>query len=898
MPALFRHILTVILILISVGVIAFPTSEKTPVSASAPLDILTSQPSWVLVPTSGDFKDKYLFYSNGSSLEAVDLETWAASSLSFDTFSQTINGAALLQNGTSLILGLSNGNLARVELNDEDSFENTQATEDDDAEDDYDDGSLSDSREIASSTNMTSSAIDAIIADPDDSNIVYMLNNAGYFYEFNLNGSILTEVELVNEEASTTDTTDDDVFDGEETETSTTLYTVTDFAFADSSSGEKILITTSTGQVLVTSPGSGTFSVVELSTTSSKASTENPNFSKIVMAPDNNSAFIIDSDNDVIWVFSAANNSFVDQITTGTSLDPISIDDADDNQTFIQLIPFTDNDNNSVFYVSGANGLTLLDANNPDTATSTTKVIDAVDSTTTNDTPITLTSTAGPLAATSNSAGAGYVFSVNGDSSISVLTENPWITVSSASETSLTEINSTFTVTFQSDQTGSYRLYANSNPSQSTGTQLTNAADLNTVDTNITSASIDINNFSRSTFIEGSNKIFVFVTDANGNLGHTATVVNVDRPPEATSIASVTFGNQRAFINFNLSPDEDIASYSMYAQPAANQSDPTCPGSLTFTGSTTISGSVTADECGRSDPCEASLSGLVNDTTYCVAVQVVDQGGQVSGLATSTTPITPEQTVGPAGFFGESGCALTTGSAQNIMGLFLFFVPLGVFLFLRSSRKAVWVFALFLVTSFISFPSQAVERTPQNWTLEVRGTSWFPQDSGFKDFTGTFGHFMGEIEFGFLYRDQFNFTVTAGGGYESGSAVGITNNQPSGDSFSLLLIPLRLDFIYRFDYKSDQLFLPYVRAGGDAVIFRESTNGDSIMNVKFGVHGGAGVGILLDRAESVGQQLEDELGVNDIYLVIEGRYALINSFQSTGLDLSGFYPYIGVLFEF
>ena len=128
--------------------------------------------------------------------------------------------------------------------------------------------------------------------------------------------------------------------------------------------------------------------------------------------------------------------------------------------------------------------------------------------------------------------------------------------------------------------------------------------------------------------------------------------------------------------------------------------------------------------------------------------------------------------------------------------------------------------------------------------------------------------------------------------------MGITSGAESGDKFSLTMIPLRMDLIYRADFKSNQLFLPYARVGGDAVVFRESSGGSSISGVKFGVHAGIGVGVLLDRIESLSGDMENNIGINDVYLVVEGRYAYINSFSNTGLDLSGFYPYIGVLFEF
>jgi hypothetical protein len=166
-----------------------------------------------------------------------------------------------------------------------------------------------------------------------------------------------------------------------------------------------------------------------------------------------------------------------------------------------------------------------------------------------------------------------------------------------------------------------------------------------------------------------------------------------------------------------------------------------------------------------------------------------------------------------------------------------------------------------------------------------------------KQFFSPCCNFNGEVEFGWLHQSRYNITVTTGFAYETGAAVGLVSGLSSGDTFSLMLFPVRADFVYRFDFKEDQVFVPFLRAGFDSVIFRENNSGDKLLGVKLGAHGGAGVGFLLDNLEGMSIGLE-EVGVNDVYLVLEGRYAFINSFQSTGLDLSGFYPYLGFLFEF
>jgi hypothetical protein len=183
---------------------------------------------------------------------------------------------------------------------------------------------------------------------------------------------------------------------------------------------------------------------------------------------------------------------------------------------------------------------------------------------------------------------------------------------------------------------------------------------------------------------------------------------------------------------------------------------------------------------------------------------------------------------------------------------------------------------------------------PEHFTLELKGSLWIPTNSDVKQFFGACCNPVGEIEFGYSHKNRYNVTVTAGFSFFTGDAVS-SSGRVSADSFTLITFPLRADFIYRFDFVTNQIIVPYLRAGFDSVIFRESTGDDSLSGNKFGFHGGAGFSILLDNLDST--SLEQE-GVNDVYLTIEGRYAYINSFKSTGLDLSGFYPYAGVLFQF
>lgn len=867
-------------------VLAAPTTEKTPTSEATPLDILSSQPEKIFLTQFGDYKDEYLFVVSSSSISIIDTTTWAAYPTEIENFSTSVVDVGFLTNGTSLIVALSNGDLAQIELDDESTFVTGQSTDSTDSTDSTTE-ETTDDRVIDTSSKMTSAGISDMVIDPDN-DVAYMVNSSGYYFEYNFTTKKLTELELTS--SDTTDTTDT---------TDTSLnYSPTDMLFAKSSAGDKILVSTDENTLIEISPGSGSYTEI---TNSSSAVENTPTFTQMALTPDEDYALIIDSANDVLWVFSFKTGSFVDQQSSGTSLDPIEID-SDKNSAFTDLAIYTDDDE-TVAYVSGTSGLTMIDASDMGSASSSTKVVDADSATDGADDPVAISATPGPLATSSD----GYIYCANGDATVSIITDNPFISISLINPSSVNATTSSFAITFQSDAAGTYSVRINSDPSGTEGTELISSTSLTDVDTDTTTSSIDINSFSRSIFNEGSNKVFIFLTDANNITGRSAVLLTVDRPPLALTITGTGFGNQKAYLTFVPSDDDDIDTYQLYAEPAESQTSPSCPGSLTFDSSATISGTLEPTSCTTSS-CTGIISNLTNNKSYCLAARAVDNSGQSGDLSSYSIAITPEQTVGPAGYLGETGCSLNLASKKNQK---TFFIPsitgLGFFLlaliftspriFQKRIKKTSFILPLLIVLTWAT-PSFAQEKSPQSWTAEPKISLWIPTDSGAKTFFSPCCNLGGEFEFGYLLKDRYNFTVTVGFAYHTGSAVGVTSGSASADTYSLMMFPVRLDFIYRFDLKSEQLFLPYLRSGLDTVIFRETSGGSSLNSYKFGLHAGAGVGILLDRIENLSSDMENDMGINDVYLVLEGRYAFINSFKSTGLDLSGFYPYLGVLFEF
>lgn len=894
------------LLLANVSQAALPTAERTPGTGSAPIEILGSEPDGVYISTFGDFKDQFLFTWSGTSLTIIDLETWTVNADQPDAFLSSIVDVKLLGDGTSLIVLLSSGDFATLDLSDTDSWANTidNSDNDDDEEDE-------DSRETDLSTSMTTAGATALAVDPDDgSDTIYFIDESNQnFYEFDISGNSLTTITLGS---SSEDDDEEDTTGG---------YTPTDIAFAESAAGDQILLTTSTGEVLVKDPGDSSFTEVALSVRDDDTTT--PNLETVSITPDGDFAFIIDTDNDVIWVYSFSSGDFVDQTSSGTSLDPLEFE-SDENSSLESISFLNDSSTSTVVgYVTGSAGISFIDATSPGSK-SDDKILDQDTSTSDVLDPLSLSGT--PAKVVSLSDDQLTLITANGDASLSVISDNPFVTVEGASVSSITETDSTFTLTFQTDEAGTYTVRANSDPTGTDGTELIDTTTVSDADTDTTTATIDINDFTRTTFVEGSNKFFVFVTDAEGNVGWDAAIVTVDRPPEAIDITSTSFGNGRIFVNFEPSTDEDIASYTLFAEPAASQSNPSCPGSLTFTSDDAISASVAISACSTTS-CSGSISGLTNDVQYCLAVRATDESDQAGDISGFNLAESPEATVGPAEFLGETGCSLTRKDNGSNFGLMAFlFAGLGFLLLSRltsssqgssssqqglssqgslSSRAKtrdphrLWIITLLLIASAV-FPTNtnAEELTPQMWTLEFRGGHWFPTRSQVRNFLGGCCNIYGEAEFGWLAKNQFNVTGTVGFSYLSRNAVGLTSGGASGETFKLMIIPIRVDFTYRADFKEDQMFVPYGRVGVDSVMFREYGANQDLFGNKFGGHAGLGVGFLLDTIEPLSYFFEKQVGVNDVYLNLEGRYAYINSFSSTGMDFSGFYTTLGLMFIF
>lgn len=633
------HLLALSLVCMGVSsaALAYPDVERAPGSADAPLTYteLTANPELLIMPPSGsDFEDRFLITASGEQLIVIDTETWELYDDQPEAFDGTIEGLGFLPNSESLFASLSDGTVMRVEIDD---LSDTPETID--ISDDVDDASLG------------PMAIDQDVGD----STAYILDVSNKeLHIFDIADETVTSILLEDS---------DDV-----------TYTPTGIAIAQLTDTDKIFISTSSNAVLVFDEGETTFSVLE-------PDTESHNFVALTATPNGEAILAVDSTDNAVWVIDTGDNSFLDQLSSEAGIDPITIVESGDeieNNALLAILATDVLDDEDVYaYIAGERGLSIADVSSPDSAVAGSKLVDLdPDSTEDANDPLTLSHDAVSLAASSDSD--GYVYAGTTDDSIIVVSDNPFVTIDSDSVTdSLTTTASTFALTFQSDEAGTYRVVLNSDITGDSGTELIADTAFTDVDTDITTATIDITDFSE--FDEGTNRIFVFVTDDGDHTGRDALDVTVDLPPEEVVITDLNFGNGKIFVTFSSLGVSDIDHYLLLAVAATSDS---CPGDIDFDSldATTADGSTTVSEssCGESSgSCESEITGLTNGTAYCIGARATDDSDQES----ATTGVyalteTPEVTLSLTELAGQAGCSLATDSESQKIATPLFLVLL------------------------------------------------------------------------------------------------------------------------------------------------------------------------------------------------------------------------------
>lgn len=391
----------------------------------------------------------------------------------------------------------------------------------------------------------------------------------------------------------------------------------------------------------------GTVYYVASGSTQANAVVIDPTKAANLVALDSNypgtKVYAVDStSNNCIYVIATSNHEVAKTIDV----------DSKDNTSFSDIAVMRVDSPGGAYYgfVSGQRGITLFDtaADTLVDVNSTGTCIDAC--------PIS-TRYYGYLIA----SGDHYLYMSSGGGEISVITENPYIDFpediiyydSTEAVTTALTIGGKVKVTFRSDIAGTYKVRANGSIDAS-GTVLTDinggtggsvAADTSTPLT----FAYDTN---KSALIEGDNIFFFFVTDSNSLTGRMGITVVVDTPPDPVVLRSTNFGNGRAYVTFDRLTAADMNHYHVYVD-----TDP-----VAVRTKTTVAAAISQPSSGGTVTGE--VNGLTNGSTYYIAVEGVDNNGNV-GVRGYLLPdgteasAEPQRTVGPAAYSGETGgCSL------------------------------------------------------------------------------------------------------------------------------------------------------------------------------------------------------------------------------------------------
>ncbi|MGA1790056.1 MAG: hypothetical protein ACMUIM_01100 [bacterium] len=211
----------------------------------------------------------------------------------------------------------------------------------------------------------------------------------------------------------------------------------------------------------------------------------------------------------------------------------------------------------------------------------------------------------------------------------------------------------------------------------------------------------------------------------------------------------------------------------------------------------------------------------------------------------------------------------------------------------------VWVLFCLLIFPLLS---HALTQSPrQNVSFEARWGYYVMDTSKFEE--SVFGRrygIIGGAKINLEFPKQF-LQIGIGTGY-------MREHEPF---YTLSNIPVEASLNIRLRFSPDQLIVPYIGGGGDYAFFKQNAmfldpNGlpasSSLKNHRSGYHVNAGFQILLNRfgTESA-SRFDQKFGVNATYLTFEARYSDLTNFdriKANETDLSGWFYYMGLLFEF
>lgn len=332
------------------------------------------------------------------------------------------------------------------------------------------------------------------------------------------------------------------------------------------------------------------------------------------------------------------------------------------------------------------------------------------------------------------------------------------------------------------------------------------------------------------------------------------------------------------------------------------------------------------------------ITGLTNGETYYVAVTSIDDNENESAslkvLEGSPVPVQDlwqsYKANGGASEGGYYGCSAQPNQSTGATGtgaLALLMLLVGALLLARRRQmKTMVISALMLTTVAVAMPGQSYAVSPRTMSLDLRGAYYTPMiDREFSKTNGAtpYGSMMTEPSM--LYGAAIDWRLLHGFGElgvgfsvgywsQNGKALRLDGSN-SDDEVELLVVPVTLDVVYRFNWLAEKYnfpLVPYVR-GGLAYGFWWMSDGtgetstytgpdNKVLTGSGGVagfHGTVGMRLLLDVFEpKAARGFDIEMGVNHSYLFIEyQRLSLTNFGDAKALDLSDDILVFGLAFD-
>ncbi|NLD28232.1 MAG: hypothetical protein GX659_05440 [Myxococcales bacterium] len=659
----------------------------------------------------------------------------------------------------------------------------------------------------------------------------------------------------------------------------------TDFNLTDGVLAEddgEIYFTTDVGYIVGLPEGGSSASYVKIGTSYK--------LTAIDIFPNQNYIYVVDSTTPQLVKINPASGEIVKSgIDISENLNPTDI-----------VITNVKKPNGAYAYVAGTDGVSVVNTFNDE-------VFNMSDDPDTEREPLPTSAVPSVLAASSSTD--GYVYMGFATGAVGVISANPWVTIDSVvfnDELSKLTIEGYFVITFQSDLGGTYQIVSGGGSDASGDVLVDSEGDSSGTVAADEEKSVQINYDDNSRkFDEGYVDIWVFVT-SDDDRGRLSTEILVDTPPPVVTIRSAGFGDEMIYVTFNRLTQSDISKYRFYASQDYDEV-------ITMT---TPTAQVAQASSGTTQT--ASVGGLENDKLYYIAVEAIDEAGNVSP-SRSVTSETPSPTYGPAELSGEKGCSMLPSAEGRVADIIPLLFAVFLIFFRRRSpcRKILPIIlfaALFLVPpsvlaqqegADISERSVSAMFTPnvaskQLWEFEIKTGFWMPKNEILNEAFGKCCNMITRLEGGLLLQKRYGIGAGVGFFYKSAQAFagGVHTGERAQERFNMILVPMQLNFTWRADYFSWRYLVPYIRVGPDMIYFRQSLSGNVIKGLKYGIHGTGGIQINIGEMADSSSSLDSDIGINDFFLTLEAQYQWVDNFGKRGLNLSGFVYSAGLLMEF